>query len=131
MTILGCIGGMRGEDPDAPYYILSKCPHVSTMCLALHGHSIALGVPVPQVDVHCLQASYMMPAPIDFTSDGSHAASFSASSSIQDRQADVGFMRPHAYTHALNGYTAVVGATQKNMSVLLPSLCSIHHLFAL
>ena len=122
---------MRGEDPDVPYYILCTYPHVSTMCSSLHENSTALGVPIPQVDVHCLQASYMMPAPIDFTSDGSHAASLSASSSIQDRQADVGFMRPHAYTHALNGYTAVVGAAQKYMSVLLPSLCSIHHLFAL
>ena len=73
----------------------------------------------------------MMPAPIDSTSDGSHAASFSASSNIQDCQSDVGFMRPHAYTHALNVYMAMVGATQENMSILLPSLCSIHHLFAL
>ena len=76
MTILGCIGGMRGEDSAVPYYILSKYPLVSTICLTLHGNFIALGLTLPQLNVHCLQASYMMPAPIDSTSDGSHAASF-------------------------------------------------------
>ena len=49
---------------------------MSTICSTLHLYSVALDLPVPHVNVHCLQASYMMPAPIDSTSDGSHAASF-------------------------------------------------------
>ena len=49
-----------------------------------------------------------MPAPTDSTSDGSHAAHSTASASNLDCQADVGFMTPWAYTHAVDACMAAV-----------------------